>query len=90
MPTSDTLAGTAIAVAATLDIEAVYVHRKDGELPPEIQTALASLGDSDLFAVCRHAIKTQRHLIEQRDDMQQEFFRERPWLLAPFLSTLSS
>jgi hypothetical protein len=81
-------AGIAIAVVATLDIEAVYRQHLLGGLPPAIRSAFAALSPPEWTDVCREAIGTQRRLLDAADGVHQSLLRDEPWLLAEILPTM--
>lgn len=81
---------TAIAVVATLDIEALYrQHLLDG-LPPAIQSAFVALGDPEWTAICRQAIRAQSRLLNETGGASRCLRRDEPWPLADFLPTMFS
>ena len=86
-PLGHLYASTAIAVMATLDIEAVYQHLRD-DLPPSVQAAVTALGDPEWTTVYRQAIRTQDRLLQETSSHNRDLRRHEPLLLADFLPAM--
>jgi hypothetical protein len=84
-PEAQQCATAAIALVATLDIEAVIRQHLSGQLPPAIWSAYTALGRPEWMTVCRKAIRTQRSLLNETDDSYRALRRDEPLLLADFL-----
>jgi len=88
-PLGHRYAGNALAVVATLDLDAIY-RQTLAELPPSIRVAVTALGDPEWSTVCRQAIRTQERILADTQNTHHDLRRDDPWLLAAFLSTMRS
>lgn len=89
-PASQSQISAAIAVVATLDIEALAREHVGDGLPPAIQSAFTVLGPPDWTTICLKAIRGQSQLLREADGANRGLRRDEPWLLAEFLPTMRS
>lgn len=84
-PEAQQCATAAIALLATLDIEAVIKQRLNGRLPPAIWSTYTALGQPDWMTVYRRAIRLQQRLLDEANRPYHDLRRSEPLLLAEFL-----
>jgi hypothetical protein len=89
-PASRLQVSTAIAVVATLNIEAALMQHLGGDLPPRIRAVFTALGPPEWTDVCRQAIRMQSRLLDEANGANRCLRQDEPWLLTEFLPTMRS